>query len=64
MACSYRARCVDTRKTNNKSKSKSSGQECPPYFFAAASRWRKAAMVAAEGSLRLLFFGLRLVLVV
>ena len=33
-------------------------------FFSSASSWRNAAMVAAEGSLRLLFFGRRLVLVV
>jgi len=33
-------------------------------FFAAASCLRKAAMVAAEGSFRLLFFGRRLVLLV
>jgi hypothetical protein len=33
-------------------------------FFAAASSWRNAAMVAAEGSLRLLFLGRRLVLLV
>src|SRR5208283_1261732 len=34
------------------------------YFLAAASRSRRAAMVAAVGSLRLLFFGRRSVLVV
>jgi hypothetical protein len=34
------------------------------YFFSAASRLRNAAMVAAEESLRLLFFGRRLVLLV
>jgi len=33
-------------------------------FLAFASSWRIAAMVAAEGSLRLLFFCRRLVLVV
>jgi len=33
-------------------------------FFSFASSWRNAAMVAAEGSLRLLFFCRRLVLVV
>jgi hypothetical protein len=32
------------------------------YFFAAASSLRNAAMVSAEESLRLLFFGRRLVL--
>jgi len=55
-----------SNKGKNKSKGKGSGQECPlyTYFFALASRWRKAAMVAAEGSLRLLFLGRRLVLVV
>jgi hypothetical protein len=41
-----------------------SGRTITFYFFAAASSWRKAAMVAAEGSLRLLFFGRRLVLLV
>jgi hypothetical protein len=34
------------------------------YFFSAASRLRSAAMVAAEESLRLLFFGRRFVLLV
>jgi hypothetical protein len=34
------------------------------YFLSAASSLRNAAMVAAEGSLRLLFLGRRLVLVV
>jgi len=34
------------------------------YFLEAASSLRNVAMVAAEGSLRLLFFGRRLVLVV
>jgi hypothetical protein len=34
----------------------------PAYFLAAASSWRNAAIVAAEGSLRLLFFGRRFVL--
>jgi hypothetical protein len=34
------------------------------YFLAAASSCRNAAIVAAEGSLRLLFFGRRFVLLV
>ncbi|MGA7633541.1 MAG: hypothetical protein WCB11_22500, partial [Terriglobales bacterium] len=34
------------------------------YFFSAASRLRSAAMVAAEESFRLLFFGRRFVLLV
>jgi len=33
-------------------------------FFAFASSWRMAAMVEAEGSLRLLFFWRRFVLLV
>jgi len=41
-----------------------SGRTITFYLFAAASSWRKAAMVAADGSLRLLFFGRRLVLLV